>query len=280
MTDQLRQWLLRRSRRGHLAVGLTMLLLVILLKLAAGSNVGFAAVALLPVAYLTWFVSRRAGVIASVAAATGLFLSNSLMLHRYATAGIDFWNASMDLLVFLSVSWSLSETKRQYVRVQQLAREDPLTGLLNRRAFIDAMRLEIRRAQRQHTSITLAYIDLDNFKALNDARGHGAGDRCLKAVASTLRRSIRDTDLAARLGGDEFAVLLTAATVAAPTVLADVANAVRNVDNGACPRTSLSVGAATFTNPGDDPQALLQAADDLLYRAKHEGKNRLVHELR
>ncbi len=281
MAIRLQAWILRLSARTHLLVGLGALVAVLLLKLLAGPDVGFSAVALLPVAYVTWFVSRPAGIEAAAAAAAGLFLANAWRLHRYPTAGIDFWNALMDLVVFVFVAWLLSETQRQYRRVEQLAREDPLTGLLNRRAFLDAVRLECRRAERQQSPLTLAYIDVDNFKAINDTHGHATGDRCLKIVAQTLTRVIRDIDVAGRLGGDEFAVLLTAITAASPAaVLAEVAQALRGARESDCPAISFSVGAVTFRHPAGDPQGLLREADGLMYQAKQGGKNRLIHEWR
>jgi diguanylate cyclase (GGDEF)-like protein len=248
-------------------------------KIAAGPNVSFSAVALLPVAYVAWFISRGAGLAAATASAATLFVANLLILHRHATAFLDLWNASMDVVVFAVLAWSLSETKAQYVRVRQLAREDPLTKLLNRRSFLEVLKFESRRARRYHEAITVAYIDLDGFKRINDSGGHAAGDRCLMAVAALLRSAVREVDFVGRVGGDEFAVALTRISgESSAMVLAEIAATLRLVDAHECPQASVSIGAVTFSHPDDDPEALVSAADRLMYMAKRAGKNHLVHQ--
>lgn len=246
-------------------------------KVVAGPDAAFSAVALLPVAYVTWFISRRIGFVAAGASAAALFLTNALVLRR-PSAIVDLWNASMDVAVFGVVVWSLSETKAQYMKARQLAREDPLTSLLNRRAFLEGLAVECRRARRYREPITVAYIDLDGFKRINDAAGHAAGDRCLIAVATVLRRVVREVDVIGRLGGDEFAVVLTRITAdASKDVLSGIATSLRRIDTNACAHSSVSIGAVTFTHPDDDPEAMIGAADELLYLAKQSGKNRVVH---
>lgn len=271
-----------RSRREHTVIAIGMIAAVVLLKVEAGRDVGVTAVDLLPIAYTTWFISRRAGLVVAVSSAAALFVANVFVFHTYPSGGVDFWNAAMDMVVFIVLTWSLSETKAQYEHATELARLDPLTGLLNRRAFLDAVALEARRAQRFGSAMTLAYVDLDDFKAVNDTYGHAAGDRCLKATASVLRNVVREVDVVGRLGGDEFAVLLTAmATDAAAVILGDIADAVRRGGGGdSGPKISLSIGAVTFTHPGEDVGAMLREADQLLYLAKRSGSNQLVHEQR
>lgn len=90
-----------------------------------------------------------------------------------------------------------------------MAREDFLTGVLNSRAFYEMAQVEMARAARQDSPLSLAYIDLDDFKEVNDTLGHSTGDRVLQAVAATIMEDIRLTDAVARLGGDEFAILLS-----------------------------------------------------------------------
>ncbi len=279
--DRVRQWLAHRSHADHTLIGIGLFVIVAFAKAAAGPDVGFSAVAMLPVAYVTWFVSRRAGAIVAIASAVTLFATNLLILHRYSTSLVDLWNASMDMAVFAILVWSLSETKALYLRTRQLAGEDPLTQLLNRRAFLEALRLESRRARRYHEPLTIAYIDLDGFKRINDTGGHAAGDRCLNAIACTLKRVVREVDVVGRLGGDEFAIVLTrTGGNSSSRVLADIAAELRRVDAGACPRVSVSIGAITFTDPDDDPEDMLGAADGLMYVAKRSGKDRLVHQQR
>ena len=106
----------------------------------------------------------------------------------------------MDLGVFLIVIFILSEAKHLFRRERELSREDFLTGLLNSRAFAEKLTSEITRVRRYRHQITIAYIDLDNFKQVNDRYGHHAGDLLLCAVANVLRGSVREVDAVARLG--------------------------------------------------------------------------------
>lgn len=155
-----------------------------------------------------------------------------------------------------------------------LARTDPLTGLLNRRGFLEAAAQELQRAARHHYAVTLIYIDVDDFKAINDSRGHRAGDRLLKDASASIQRAIRDVDTAARMGGDEFAILLSetgahvseaAALRVRTDVLADLA--------GRGWAVTLSVGAVTAPPAAADTATLIHAADELMYAVKREGKS-------
>ena len=158
------------------------------------------------------------------------------------------------------------------------ARTDPLTGLLNRRAFMDEIARRIDRLEREDLPGTLMFVDLDNFKALNDCRGHDVGDEALCLVASVLRATVRPADLVARLGGDEFAVWLdgadefTAAERAeslrtgGPAALAEVAG-----DSGIV--IGMSIGIATrWPGQGEDLESLLHRADQVMYEVKRAGR--------
>src|SRR5581483_9052415 len=102
----------------------------------------------------------------------------------------------------------ISERKRAERELRRLADQDALTGLLNRRGFLDGVQRELRRMQRAEERGALLSLDLDNFKQVNDSAGHAAGDRVLRATADVLRQRLRATDVVGRLGGDEFAALL------------------------------------------------------------------------
>jgi len=102
----------------------------------------------------------------------------------------------------------IATLRRSLTRERELSRTDPLTALSNSRAFYEEARRLLALCRRQHRPITVAYIDVDNFKAVNDRLGHQAGDELLKGIALQVRASIRPSDLSARLGGDEFAILL------------------------------------------------------------------------
>lgn len=166
-------------------------------------------------------------------------------------------------------------------RTEQLAMSDALTGVFNRRRFGDVLRHEWASARRYKHPLSLLLFDVDHFKAVNDDRGHAAGDETLKNVAGIISSSIREVDLCARYGGDEFVLLLphtpgVNATVVAERVREKLAR-VRTTWAGAAAKVSLSVGVASNEDTAlEKPDDLVEAADRALYEAKRAGRDRVV----
>ncbi len=161
-------------------------------------------------------------------------------------------------------------------REKELARTDALTGLANRRAFYEALRAERSRASRYGRPITLAYVDLDNFKRVNDTLGHAIGDELLVCVADLLRSNLRMSDSVGRLGGDEFALLLpeTGPQHAEGLLkkLAAVLNAAMQAQKWP---VTFSIGAAAFLDNPPPMEEMIRTADELMYSVKKSGKNRV-----
>ena len=162
-------------------------------------------------------------------------------------------------------------------RLAYLAQFDPLTGLPNRTLLADRFSLMIVQARRRNVSLGVLFIDLDDFKLVNDTQGHAAGDELLKEMAKRLQSSLRDGDTVARISGDEFAVILgdlarpDDAALVAQKIIERIAVPV-NVQGQESVVTA-SVGIATFPADGDNAEALLGAADAAMYRAKQSGRN-------
>ncbi|MDF1523462.1 MAG: diguanylate cyclase [Trueperaceae bacterium] len=169
----------------------------------------------------------------------------------------------------------ISERKRLEALLEEQALNDPLTGLPNRRYFAEVVQRLLLQAKRSGELVAIGFVDLDDFKAVNDTHGHQAGDVLLREVAGRLRAAVREGDVVARLGGDEFTVALRELHDErhARTVAARVAAAFREpFDLGLVEVPSLaSVGVALFPADGDDLEALLRAADHAMYRAKQHG---------
>lgn len=161
--------------------------------------------------------------------------------------------------------------------ISRLARTDELTGLHNRRSFNEIFALELSAARRHGHPLSLIIIDLDHFKAVNDTFGHSVGDLVLKEFASLILGKIRDEDVAARWGGEEFTILLAHTACEAAAALAErIRSSFEQNSSSATPLAmTASFGIAQLQN-GEQADALIRRADDALYRAKHEGRNRMV----
>ena len=162
-------------------------------------------------------------------------------------------------------------------RLEWLAVRDPLTGLLNRRVMETVLKREFKRAQRYRTPLSLAFLDLDDFKTVNDRYGHEWGDALLKYVAGTLREITRGSDVAARYGGDEFVIILPGIPVAEVYKLLQRLQAYFRTNPMGCEKTSIpisiSFGVASIADPGvGDSEALLRNADAMLLESKKRKK--------
>lgn len=241
---------------------------------SVGGRVSFALLYLLPICFATWFVSLAAGVALSVAGALASFAAGLRERSMPIPAEILTWNFAVDLGTFLAAVALLGVLKGRLEAEQQLARTDSLTLIPNRRAFLELAAVELERVRRTGCPITVAYLDCDDFKDINDRFGHSQGDALLFAVASTLRSGTRALDVVARLGGDEFGLLLTdtdgpTAEVLVARIRAALAEAM--AENGWA--VSFSIGTATFEVPPRSVDDMLGHADQLMYDTKRSGKN-------
>ena len=161
-------------------------------------------------------------------------------------------------------------------RLEALATEDGLTGLKNHRAFQERLAMEMERARRHDLPLSVALLDVDQFKHYNDAYGHPAGDAVLRTVAACLMSSTREADGVARYGGEEFALILPHTdTPAAVTVASRCRSVIESAPWPKRPVTA-SLGVATLTPTMTGPDDLIIAADQALYRSKRDGRNRVT----
>lgn len=191
---------------------------------------------------------------------------------------------------YVIVMRDMTERKGLEERLSALALTDGLTGLLNRRSFDEALAREWKRAVRHGSEISLLFLDLDHFKRFNDRYGHQAGDDCLCAVAAAVSGAVRATDRVARYGGEEIAVILPSTSTAGAAEAAEkVRSAIEalrlphegNPEGGGWLTVSVGVATALARHGGTMrmPASLLQSADNAMYKAKHEGRNRVVTAL-
>lgn len=175
-----------------------------------------------------------------------------------------------------SVNAALKEKNRE---LHQLSITDGLTGLYNRKHLMDTLEGEVIRSKRHYHAFTLLIIDIDHFKKINDNHGHQKGDEVLRRLAEIFKKAVRDSDYVARYGGEEFIALLTETEAAGGLEVAERIRqsvAEENVcKDGDSICVTVSIGMAVFPDNGDDPQTLIQNADNALYAAKKAGRNRV-----
>jgi len=256
------------------ALGLGSLALLWLLDHLAGAGGALLIFSAVPVMVGAMYGGLYPGLLLALAA-SGAWLLTDWLADPSSTGGHFLLDFGSRTAAFLLLATLESARERALRKEWGRSHTDPLTGADNGRAFREKAWSEIARMKRHGKPLTVAYLDLDNFKASNDRYGHSAGDGLLVAVAAVLRATTRSTDTVARIGGDEFAVLLPeSGRHEAEGTLSRVREELDHiVEKGNWP-TGFSIGAVTFTTPPPSVDALLHEADQVMYTAKTAGKGR------
>lgn len=256
------------------------LLLTVVLGAAdvwTGSEFSFSIFYLMPITLVAWTLGRRPALFIAGFASVIWLLADYAAGHSYSHPLIPYWNASVRLGYFALFAILFARLHETLERERDLSRVDPLTGVQNRRAFEEFAGREVERAGRYARPMSLAFIDVDHFKQVNDRFGHQVGDELLSEIAATLISTLRSTDIIARLGGDEFAVLMpetdSQAAVAALEKSRGALNA--RMQSNSWPAT-FSMGVVSAEGPHSTLPDLLAAADRLMYEAKRTGRDRIV----
>jgi len=233
-----------------------------------------------PLLLAAWFTGERCGAVLSILCAV-LWLGAELPYRQTNDPLLELcWNMLMLLGIFLTINHLLCALKGAYDREKRLARTDALTGITNRRYFTELLQAEVLRSRRYRYPLTVAYIDVDNFKMVNDQHGHGAGDLLLSLIAQAMSSQVRSIDVVGRLGGDEFAIMLPQtgpkqAQIVLPRVQQKLMQSVAEHDWP----ISFSIGVATFIRLPRTAKELIGQADYLMYSVKTRGKNRIEYEV-
>jgi diguanylate cyclase (GGDEF)-like protein len=262
-----------------------------LLDYVTGPWLSFALLYVTPVLAAAWWLGRTPAILAGIVAGLAWFQAEAWG-HRGEPDRVLLWNSLSRLVMLVVMAGMVVRIREDRKRLkdvnakladllsgaEKLARTDPLTALPNRRAFTERLAEELTRAKRSGGPVCIAYLDVDNFKTLNDREGHPEGDEFLRRIAMAIKDTVRATDVAARLGGDEFAVLFADAKRIAVEALAQRLLARVRALGDRYPGLDLgaSVGMAWFAEPPAAADILLQRADAAMYRAKEAGKHRFA----
>jgi diguanylate cyclase (GGDEF)-like protein len=272
--------LLRISEKWNpllIGAGFVLILLLGALDYVTRYELAFSLFYLLPIALIAWRGGRWFGLFGALLGAVVWLVASIPAGKVYTNQFVMYWNTSMRFINFALFAMLISFLTEAMVRLDALSRTDPLTGVANSRAFTEFLKTEIDRALRFQRPITLAYFDLDNFKSVNDVFGHAAGDAALRSVVSAISTNIRRTDLLGRLGGDEFALMLPETDMlAARTVVDKIRLEIEREMASRKWAVTLSVGSQTLRDENLEPDDFIKAADDLMYEAKSNGKNKAV----
>jgi diguanylate cyclase (GGDEF)-like protein len=245
----------------------------------AGPEVALEIYYLVPIGVATWFVGFRQALVVILLSAVTSYYSGRRFAILFPGEWVPYWNTAVEAAYFLVFSWLFSTIHRLMGRLEGFASIDHLTGIANGRIFREALDLQLQKCRTAGARLTVGYLDLDNFKMVNDRFGHRTGDEMLGRVAAAIQDQLRPGDLAARLGGDEFGILLPRTNrhegeAIIKRVHDRVAGLLKNDDVP----IGCSTGMVTCDGREPDAEALLQKADLLMYEAKRLGKHRIQVE--
>jgi len=256
------------------------LVLITCFDFISGGRYAFSVFYVIPVAILSWYIGKRYSV------PTAVFIgfieafikfkdfSDSSSLYYY------YLNTAISCVTFTAISFAITKCKSIFLNEKTLARVDFLTGIPNWKSFTECVDREIERAKREKQTLSIAYIDCDNFKSINDEYGHDEGNKALQIIAKSMKRNIRKIDYVARVGGDEFVMLLVGANAKNAYAIMDKVKKVLNFEmksnNYA---VTFSVGLSTFEHVPSSAEEMIKVSDFLMYEVKNTSKDSIKSEV-
>ena len=248
----------------------------------SGPEVAFSVFYLLPLSIIGWLSTdtRFFPRLASVLAAMTWLAADVAAGAEYSSVFVPVWNTATRLAIFSIVVILLMNLRSAVAEQRHLAEMDALTGVANGRTFMSALGAEIGRVKRHPAPISVAYIDVDDFKTINDSQGHAGGDEVLRRLGSALDANTREIDVVGRLGGDEFGILLPMTDEAGSRVVIENLRerVVSSMHDLGFPVT-FSLGCVTFLDPPAGTGEILHAADELMYEVKNTSKDGALHKV-
>ena len=270
----------QRSPNEIRVIALLLTVIIALADYLVGYEISTSLFFLIPVALATWYGTSRQGVFFALLSSVIWYMIDAVFTpHPYGHPLIPFWNTSVRLGLFLIAIQFLALLKSQSNNEKSLSRTDGLTGLMNGRGFAEAAEKMFELASRHGRPTTIAYIDLDDFKQVNDQHGHSEGDKVLQSIGEILLNSVRRTEVAGRLGGDEFAIALPETNeIGAQAVFNKLRISLAQAMQEHNWSVGFSIGVISFDLPPANFDEAIRLADALMYRVKKSGKNHILFE--
>jgi diguanylate cyclase (GGDEF)-like protein len=276
ITARLESW----SKPVWAVIGSILIAVVGLLDYLTGYELSFSLFYLIPISLVVWFAGRWLGVAASIVSAIVWVIADVLAKDLSLAPAIRFWNSAIPFGFFIIVALLLASLKEALEHEKSLARSDYLTGATSLSFFYDLLQIQMDLFQRYKHPFTVAYVDIDNFKTVNDQFGHTTGDTVLRSVVTHARNGLRKTDIVARLGGDELTILLpeTDQETAQLVISKTQQGLLDEMKKSRWPVT-FSIGVITFNATPATANELMKLVDDLMYTVKRSGKNAILYDV-
>ena len=250
---------------------------IVYLDYINGPNFSMGLFYLIPIYFLTWYDGIIPGLLMSCISMVAMIAADLNFNHALTRSVLFDWDRLVRFCFLLITTLLLGRLREAYRNELQYSRSDFLTGIANRREFFAIAEQERQRASRYNRPLSLAYVDLDGFKQVNDRLGHVEGDRVLTDVAFSLYSNLRASDTVARIGGDEFVVLLPETdSPSARTAVQKLLTLLRDLSQQRDWPVTYSIGLVTFEEIPDSTDDMISEADRLMYTVKLSSKNSLA----
>lgn len=255
-------------------LGIVLVGLLGVLDYSTGNDIVSSLFYFVPIVLVTLAVNLKSGLLLSFLSAITLLTAEISTGQAYSHPIIYFVNTVIRTVFYAFVAYLVSALYKLQKEERLAARTDFVTGAVNARYFNELLQMEVERIRRYPHPISVVFIDVDNFKLVNDLFGHKMGDEVLRCIAGELKSQLRSTDCVARLGGDEFALLLPSAQQAdAEVAVSKVHNHLRAEMRRRNLPITFSMGAVTCVVPPYSAEHIINMADELMYRVKNSTKD-------
>jgi len=262
----------------NVSIGYILIGVVSICNIVIGIKINIFILYVIPVAYLTWFISRKAGIIASFVCVISWFWISRTPEYSFPHILIPICNSLLSFFLFLIITLFFATVNNILIHTKELTYIDDLTGAVNSSYFITLLQKEMERLERYKQPFTLVYFDLDNFKEVNDNFGHLYGNHVLLFIVNYIKIHLRKVDVIARLGGDEFAILLPETSQeSARTVIKRLQSGLLEEMKQKNLSITLSIGVVTCNTVQCTANELVEIADNLMYSIKKNGKNAIKY---